>query len=125
MDFRLCNQVAGYPYNLPLCSDFRTASQLIHKEMMNVKRNFRALGTFYLTLAITSVPTCLGLLIVRIFASKPSFIMTNVFGPPVPSKIDGKKSLRIRALLPGMAEITGGFAVLSHYDIAKVSFCAD
>ncbi len=51
--------------------------------------------------------------------------MTNVFGPPVAVYMTGALSTRVLALLPSMAETSGGFCLVSHEDIAKISFISD
>jgi len=67
----------------------------------------------------------LALPLINYFAGKPTLTMTNVIGPPVAVSLTGAKSKRVYALLPTMAEISGGFALVSHSDIAKISFIAD
>ncbi len=59
------------------------------------------------------------------YASKPTLTMTNVFGPPFPVTLCGSRSCKVYALLPSMADVSGGFAVVSHYDTVKVSFVGD
>ncbi len=124
-DLTLCNQVAGFPYPLPLCTDFLTALKCISRDMKEVKSKFLPLGTYYLTWILTLLTPSLALPLINYFAGKPTLTMTNVFGPPTSVSLSGSKSKRVFALLPSMAEISGGFALVSHGDIAKVSFIAD
>jgi hypothetical protein len=124
-DLTLCNQVAGFPFPLPLCSDFLTAIKCISRDMKEVKTKFLPLGTYYLTGILTLLTPILALPLIKYFAGKPTLTMTNVFGPPTSVSLSGSKSKHVYALLPSMAEISGGFALVSHGDIAKMSFIAD
>lgn len=39
--------------------------------------------------------------------------------------INGKKSVKMQAVLPGMCDISGGFAFVSHQNIMKISLMID
>ena len=93
--------------------------------MKNVKKKFLPLGTYYLTGILTLLTPSLALPLINYFAGKPTITMTNVYGPPMPVNITGAKSKKVFALLPTMAQISGGFALVSHCEIAKFSFIAD
>ena len=43
----------------------------------------------------------------------------------MPYVIAGAESLKVSTFIPNLAEITGGFAVVSHRDIVWASFTAD
>lgn len=124
-DLTLSNQLAGFPYPLTLSLSFPHALTSISKDLSYVKSRFLPLGTFYLTGFLTLLNSSLADPLIRYFAGKPTLTMTNVFGPPAPVQLAGAMSKRVYALLPSMAEISGGFALVSHGDIAKVSFIAD
>ena len=57
--------------------------------------------------------------------SKLTWIITNIPGPQQPVVINGKKSLKMQVVLPGLADISGGFALVSHQDNMKISFMVD
>lgn len=124
-DRTLANHLAGYPYPLPLFTSPELAFAAIHRDLIYVKSRFLPLGSYYLTALLVSFPSHLASALISYFAGKPTLTMTNVFGPPHPVKLCGSKSLRVYALLPSMAEISGGFALVSHCEVAKVSFIAD
>lgn len=81
-DLTLCNQMAGFPYPLPLCTDFFTAIKCISRDMKEVKSKLLPLGTYYLTGVLTLLTPPLALPLIKYFAGKPTLTMTNVFGPP-------------------------------------------
>ena len=54
--------------------------------------------------------------------SKCTFVISNLFGPPLPLIIKGKKSTKMQCLLPGLCGIAGGFGIISHVDTIKISF---
>jgi len=93
--------------------------------MTKVKSNFVPLATSYIASLIMSMPDKIASSLIYHYASKPTLTMTNVFGPPFPVTLCGSRSCKVYALLPSMADISGGFAVVSHHDTVKVSFVAD
>ncbi len=121
----LSNKIATHPYFLPLSFDFNEIISKIHKDMSKVKSNFVPLATSYIASLIMSMPDKIARSLVYHYASKPTLTMTNVFGPPFPVTLCGSHSCKVYALLPSMADVSGGFAVVSHHDTVKVSFVAD
>ena len=65
-------------------------------------------------------------LLIHFLASKCTIVMTNVFGPPLPLTVNGGiKSTKAQCLLPGLCDVAGGFAIVSHVDTITISFQCD
>ena len=124
-DRTLVNKIAAHPYFLPISLDLAETLRKVHVDLSHVKSNFVPLATSYISSLIMSLPDHLARRLIYHYASKPTLTMTNVFGPPFPVTLCGSRSCKVYALLPSMADVSGGFAVVSHYDTVKVSFVAD
>jgi WS/DGAT C-terminal domain len=124
-DKTLENKLAGHPYLLPLSTDFNASLRQIHRDLLEVKKYFFPLSCYYITTLMMKFPASIAKPLLTHYAAKPTLSMTNVFGPPFPVSLGGSRSCKVLAYLPSMADISGGFALISHCDSVKISFVAD
>jgi hypothetical protein len=80
---------------------------------------------YYLIQLGCFIPTEAFMWIFLTSGNKTSVLCTNVNGPRVPYRVGGIDSIKATTFMPNLADIPGGFAMVSHVDRIWISFSGD
>lgn len=108
-----------------LVSDFKSGVHTIAQGFKPIKESFAAIAFNYMIRFGQLLPISLQKAGFLLYANKVSILTTNVRGPTEPYCLAGAKSLKCSTFMPQLADITGGFAIVSHRDVLWASFSAD
>lgn len=110
---------------LDLVVDFKNGVQHISRSLRPLKESFISYAMYYLIYFGTQLPMKVFMWIFLTNGNKTSILCTNVNGPTVPFRIAGVNSIKATTFMPNLADIPGGFAIVSHVDRIWISFNSD
>lgn len=125
LDFGFINKVAVFPVILDLVNDFKTGVKHISRSLRPLRESFITFAMFFVIQIAQHLPLSFTMSNFLIHANKTSILCTNVHGPSIPYKVAGVKSIKATTFMPNLADIPGGFAMVSHCDIIWISFNSD
>lgn len=124
-DFHFGNIVGAFPLVMPLFTDIKKALKYFHRATNIVKFTGAPFAMIAFTKLLQTLSFAICSQIMNLLCSKCSLIISNSLGPAQPFIFNGQKSTRISVPLPPLCDVPGGFAILSHQDIIKISMTLD
>lgn len=112
-EHRLANDFTLMCFTLDLTQDFEKAIGLVQKQTRALKKSIYPFGVLSLSQFISFLPNFVGQLILMVFISKATLVMSNVPGPKSGFKLGDTKCVGFAALVPGMGDLAFGITAMS------------
>ena len=125
LNFDFINSIAVFPVSLDLVNEFKTGVKKISEDLRPLRTTFVTYAMFYIVRLSQYFPFAVSNGIFLHYGNRTSLLTTNVKGPSEPYHIAGAESLKCTTFMPNLADIPGGFAIVSHRDVIWISFNAD
>ena len=124
-DLELKNDFAMMLITLDLSNNFGEALRMVKKRMDALKNSIEPYGMYYMIQLCLLLPNVITKICSYWICDKMSIVFSNVPGPRVPWKFNGKASKKLMFFAPGLSNIGTSISIFSHEDIFKVSICGD
>ena len=124
-DYTFDNNFAVISMKLRLIDSLKDGLADINQDMLNLKKSFEPIGSYYLTKITNHLPEFMRRFAGEKLCSSITFGYSNVPGPKRPFVIAGKENNGIGFIMPVGFSIVGSFSIISHMNVIKVIITMD
>ena len=108
-----------------LVDSLQEGVHLINRDMAGLKKSIEPAGLYYLIKIVMQLPDFIRQAVLEDFTAKMTFGFSNVPGPRTAWVVGGVKNRGIGFIMPVGRSMCGGFSMISHAEVIKISYSID